>query len=185
MIPRLRTGESATLVNFGNEIDLVVPILLGKTCIDRFIKSIHLAQRKLVPHHSPPVPILMADQTMSVAEMKRSDFHQQAEKYLALLLKSTSCQSKYVTIARQVVLKKMREKPVLFITQSAALIEIFTHENVASNNAGQTPKAIMDVQLGHQSISSSQSLASLMLICPSSRMFIKSRVPHSKQLNIK
>lgn len=53
----LHMGESHRHVNLRvvNELDFTV--LLEAMFIDRFIKSIHPVERKIITHQSPPVPI--------------------------------------------------------------------------------------------------------------------------------
>lgn len=53
----LRMCELLTRVNFGAVNKLVVPVLLRKTYINRFIKLMYPAKRKTVPHYSPPEPL--------------------------------------------------------------------------------------------------------------------------------
>lgn len=52
-------GESRTRFNVGVVNKLVVHTLSGTSYMDRFSKSVHLAERLIVLNHSTPVPILM------------------------------------------------------------------------------------------------------------------------------
>lgn len=68
MNPHLSTGESRTRVSFRVVSELVVPVRLRTTYIDRFIKSIHPAKRKIVRYHSWSVPILIVHEAGSEAK---------------------------------------------------------------------------------------------------------------------
>lgn len=52
-----RIDRSDNRVNFGVVNELFAPILFWKDYIGNCIKSIHAAKRKMVPHHTLPVPI--------------------------------------------------------------------------------------------------------------------------------
>lgn len=60
-----------------------------------------------------------------------------------LLVAPVSSEHKYIKAARQVVVKVMRETPVLLYTQAASLVEIILNENVTSNHACMAPKRNM------------------------------------------
>lgn len=60
--------ESRTSVNFVVLNELIVPVLIGTAYIDRFIKLLPLLERKIVPHHFPPVPNLMVYEAPGKAE---------------------------------------------------------------------------------------------------------------------
>lgn len=55
-------------VTFGVVDRLAVPVLLGSTFIDGYVRPVHLAERKFVPYYSPPVPILLLQEARSAAE---------------------------------------------------------------------------------------------------------------------
>lgn len=59
-------GESHTGVNSGLVSDLAVPVLLRTIYIDRLIKSFHPAERKIVPHYSRTILILMIQEAKEV-----------------------------------------------------------------------------------------------------------------------
>lgn len=80
-------GVSHTRVSFCDVNELVVPIFLGTTYIDRFIKSINSVERKIIPHHSQQVPMLIVQEVRSEAEINQSDTRQKREEDLALLIK--------------------------------------------------------------------------------------------------
>lgn len=56
-------GESRYQATFGMVDKLALPVLLQTTFIDKFTKTIHPAEREIVPHQSPPVPILVVHKT--------------------------------------------------------------------------------------------------------------------------
>lgn len=67
IILSFRIKKSRTRVAFRIVKKEAVPVLFGATFIDRVIRSVHPAERKLVPLHSPPVPILMVYGAIKVA----------------------------------------------------------------------------------------------------------------------
>lgn len=69
----LSMGESRTCVNFGAVNSLFVSVFLRTTHIDRFIKSIHLAERNIFPHHSPPVPTIKIRKARSEVEHNHTE----------------------------------------------------------------------------------------------------------------
>lgn len=64
----LRVCESQTRLNFDVVNELVVHMFLGTLYIDRFIKLIHLAERKFFRYYSAPVLILTAYHARSQTE---------------------------------------------------------------------------------------------------------------------
>lgn len=139
----LRMGESRTRANFGIASELVVPILLGTTYIDRFIRSIHPAERKIVPYHYPPVPKLIVYKARSEPEIEKLDSHQNVESDLALLVTASGGEPKYITVVRQVVLRAVCETPVIVSTQVACILEVILHRSVANNHLRKMAKGIM------------------------------------------
>lgn len=87
----------------------------------------------------------MVHETKSAAEHNMSDIHQFIKQDPSLLLTATSGEAKYITVARQVVLKGMHNTSVLVFTQTEGLVYIITHENVAKNHTYMTAKGIKDV----------------------------------------
>lgn len=85
-----------------------MPVLLGTTFLDKDISSIHLTERKTLPHYSLPITISMVHEARSAAE-KEGDLHirQEVEEDLALLVKITQGDSKNITATRKVLLKEM------------------------------------------------------------------------------
>lgn len=77
-------GEVHSRVTFGTVNKLVVPELLETTYIDRFIKLIDPAERKIIPHHSRSVLILMVHDALSKDKGHNSNIHQSFVQELAL-----------------------------------------------------------------------------------------------------
>lgn len=117
-------SESRSRVNFGVIDELIVPVLSGTTYIDWFVKSIHLAERKIMLHHYPSVPILMIRETRCEPEMNKPDFCHEVEKDLELLLTAIRCERMSITVARQVGLKAMIDTPVLVFRKPAGRTEV-------------------------------------------------------------
>lgn len=69
---------------------LAILVLLETIFIDRFIMSIHPTERKIIPHHSPPIPSLLIHETKSAAENHSYDIGQFRKQDPALLGMPTS-----------------------------------------------------------------------------------------------
>lgn len=121
----------------------VVSALLETTYIDRFIKWIHLAERKIVPHHSPPVPILMVHETKSVTKKNGTETHRKDGEELALFVTAMRYDSKSIILARQVLHTAISEKPVLVCKQAVDLIEVVSYANVSKDHACMTTEGII------------------------------------------
>lgn len=111
--------ESRTRVNSGVVSRVVASLLLETTYIDMATKSIHLAEREIVPYNPSPLPILEVHETESKAEVDESDSCQEVTEGSALSEKLTGRDPNYITFARQGVLREMCEKPVLVSTKPA------------------------------------------------------------------
>lgn len=90
----------------------------------------------------------MVQEAGSAAENDKSDTLQKVTERLALLVTPIRCDSKYITVARQVVLKVLCETPVLISTQVAGVREAIPQENVNKNHACMTAKGFMDINPG-------------------------------------
>lgn len=119
----LRMPELRIRVTFGFMDKLAVHLLVGTSFIDIFIKLIHQTKRKLVPHHSLPVPIPMLQKASSVTEKNASDIRQIKDQDLVRLVTPTLSKPKYITVARQIARHVMYETPVLVYTQAACLMK--------------------------------------------------------------
>lgn len=86
IIIHCRMGESCTRDDFGAVNELLVAVLLKKTYINRVIRTTHLTEEKLVPHHSSLVPILMVYKAPGEAESNRLDIGECTTEELAVLL---------------------------------------------------------------------------------------------------
>lgn len=62
----VKIGELRVRVWFGIVKNLAVDILLGTSFIDRYIQGIFLSERKILPWHSQPVPILSRNNNTAV-----------------------------------------------------------------------------------------------------------------------
>lgn len=123
---------------------LVVPVLLVATSIGKFTGSVHQAERKIVPHHYPPVPVLMLHETKIEARKNRSDIRKTNDQDPALLVTPTISKPGDNTTTRQVVFKEVCEATYLISTKAAGLILVIPQENVPENHACMTTKGIMD-----------------------------------------
>lgn len=78
--PFLCMGGSRTRISFDVVNKLVVPVLLETACINRFIKSIHLAQRKIFPHRFSPVPVLTVHEARSEPKIAKLEPSKKSKK---------------------------------------------------------------------------------------------------------
>lgn len=124
---------------------LAVLVLLGSNFVDKYLKYVHPAERKIVPHPSPPGPNLMIHEAISGAEKNTSDIRQFIEEEPALLVTPISGKPKCITNARQVVLNVMCKTSVLVCTQLLGLVEVVSHENIAKMEAWMTAEGMMVV----------------------------------------
>lgn len=85
-------------------------------------KSFNLDEKTTVPYHSTPVPLLMLHKASSEAGKNTLDIRKFVEQDQSLLVTTTSSETKYVKVTRQVVLKVMRETLALISTQVAGLV---------------------------------------------------------------
>lgn len=141
-------SESRTRVTFGAGEKLAVPVFMGTTFIEEFIKSIHPAWRTIVAQHPPQVQILIVHEVKTEAEKDTSNIRQNNYHDQALLVMPTSSEPGYIKITRQEFLRVMHETPVLDSTQAAILIEVNHHEKVDRSHACVTAKVIKDVYQG-------------------------------------
>lgn len=63
----LRIADSRASLTFGVVERLAIPVFLGKSFIDRNIKSAHTVEQNIVRSRSPPVSILMVEEVWGVA----------------------------------------------------------------------------------------------------------------------
>lgn len=126
--------QSHFCVTYALEDKLAAPVLLGTAIIDQFIESNHSAGRKIFPHHSSTVLILMTHEAQSAVEKSRSDTCQEQGKDLILSVAPIQSDPTSIPAARQVVLKAMCEMPVLVCSQAAGLIEIILHKNLGQRS---------------------------------------------------
>lgn len=94
-----RMDETRKQMKLGVVDKLAVLISLGMTSADKATKSIHPAEGKIIPHHSPQVRILMVHEAKSAAERKTPDVGQFIKQYPTLLLTLTSSEPKFITVA--------------------------------------------------------------------------------------
>lgn len=104
----------------------------------------HPAESKNVSQHSSPVPILTVHKARNEAEMDRSDPCQGDEASLAMFVTSIGCETKYIAVARQVVLKAMCETPVLVSIQATALVYVRPIKTCPKKYACMTAKGIVN-----------------------------------------
>lgn len=112
------------------------------------LDSIQLAKRKIGLFHSQWMLILMVHEPRSEPGIEKSNACQKVEKRLVLFVRPTRCDPKYITVARQVVHKVVRETPVWIFRKAVGLMQVNPCKNVAKNHACKTVKGMIDVCLG-------------------------------------
>lgn len=112
--------------------------------LTKFLTSIHLLERKIVPYHSPPRKSPYIHEANSKAAKNKSDIRQYFEQGRELLVKPTNGVPQNIRVARQVVKNAMSETTVLVSSQAAGLIVVNNHLNVANNHARIIAKRITD-----------------------------------------
>lgn len=103
--------------------------------MDKVIKSVHPDERKIVPHRSPPVPILMVGEAKSAAEKSTQDIAIFVAHDQSLLARPNMRKPKYITVDQQVVLKAICETTALVSAKVAGLLEVIPHPDVAEKYA--------------------------------------------------
>lgn len=118
---------------------------------DRYIKSVHPAERKIVPYHSLPVHILMISKVRSATEKEEeSDNRQTSTEDLVLLVTLNKSEPRLIKDWRQVVLEAMCESSVLVSTGAAGPVAVSPNDVVAKLPALMMAKKNTDVCLGRQ-----------------------------------
>lgn len=100
------------------------------THIDRFVKSIYPAKRRIVSYHSSQVPWLTVHEAGCVAENNKSDSGKRVLRGLEVLVKLSGFGPKYNSVFREVAHWTISETPVLVYVQAAVLIKRVRFENV-------------------------------------------------------
>lgn len=124
---------------------LAVLVLFGTTVIDKFIESIHLAERRIILYHSLLVLILIVHEGKTKVEKNTLPFRQFIERVSALLVTPINFETENSTVARQVALKEMCETSVLVFTFAAGLVEIVPSLNVDRSHGCMPTKPITDI----------------------------------------
>lgn len=129
MTVHLREGEACTRVVLGVVEQPSVTVLLGKSFIDRSLKSIFQGERKVVSYNSSEVPILM------VWDCEIKNGKSQTEEDSSLNLQTVSEASDvYIRVARGICLRSHCEIPVLVSPKAAGLVEIHPHGTVSKRH---------------------------------------------------
>lgn len=129
---QLYMGEWCTRLIFGVRKKLSLLILLWTVFINRFIKTVYPAERRIVRYYSLPVFLYKAN---TKAEKNASDIHESSEQNLIMMATPTWTDPTYTTGARQVRLTKICETSELVSTKAVGLIKITLEEIVAKRKA--------------------------------------------------
>lgn len=92
-------GEITHSADICRREKLAIPVLLGMTFIDKYLKSGHTAKSKIVPHDSPQVPIQMVHEAKIDVEKETLDICQIIDQDPALSVTSINGETKYIKVA--------------------------------------------------------------------------------------
>lgn len=92
----------------------------------------------------------MVQESKREAEKTTSDIIQIVDQHLEMLVTPINAELRYVTIAREVVLKKIYETSALVNAQTAGLVELNSNENVVKIHPCIMAEAIMDIYWGRR-----------------------------------
>lgn len=127
-------GEAHNRVKFGMVGELLGHMLLRKAFIDRFVKTIHPAERIIVVQHCSLISILSVHEEWSKAKKNKSENRQEEDKRLALLMKNIKGKLYYITVPRQAVLKEMCDISVLVSAKADGRIKVSFHGNITKSH---------------------------------------------------
>lgn len=127
----LSMGESDTQVKLGVRDKLAVHVSLDMVFIDRFIKSLHPAGRKIVPHHSAQISTLLVQVSLSEAEKNNLDIHHEEIETLTPMVRPIERKAKDITVARPIALKAIPETQISVSIREAGLIQILLRKNAS------------------------------------------------------
>lgn len=100
----LSIGKLRTCLKFRVLDELFILVKVRSMLIDRFIKSIHPTDRKIVPQSSPPIPSLTRQEPRSGAENNTPHAYKKNEKkmiwHFCTVIRR---EPKYILVARPVV----------------------------------------------------------------------------------
>lgn len=91
----------------------------------------------------------MVCKAKSEAERNMLDTRRNDDQNLSLMVTHTINEAGYITVARKVDLKAMRESSALVTTQASVPIEVSSPETVSRTHACMTAKSTMHVHPGH------------------------------------
>lgn len=116
----IRVWEARVKVVFWIVKNLVVPVLLKTSFIDRFVEGILLLEKKIVPYSSQPISFLTIHETQNDDKARKMGTSKNDSKLLAVLEER---QERVVHVARATKLQSMSETSVLVKKRRWALQE--------------------------------------------------------------
>lgn len=115
-------------------------MLLGTTFIDRCFKSIFPAERKIVCHHSPALPIFMIQEN----DGYNNNTSTQVE-VISLLQTSLEVGFVNIKVAQCSRLKAGYESPIVFTFKEASIPDVHPYGNVSKIHASMVAGGIMNI----------------------------------------
>lgn len=118
----VRMDEARVRVELGELRNLAVPILLGTSFVDKFVKGVFPSKRKIVTYNSPRVSLLLIHEALT----DNQGFNDESENgtYKGILVVEYVEREQSIRIARTIVLQPMSETAVLVVTNAKRLVEI-------------------------------------------------------------
>lgn len=127
---------------------LSLPVLFRKTFAGSCAKSMPLAERNIVAHHSPPAPDLMVSEPKGAAIKNKLDNHEEVDEEMALFLTPVRGDRKNTTVALELGLTTMCGTSLLVSKRVVGLSELAPHEKVVRVHACVTAESNKDVYPG-------------------------------------
>lgn len=120
----VRTGDSVLRVMSGIVRNLTVPVLLGTSFIDRFIKVIFASERKIVPFNPPPVLIVM------VHGVESDKIEERRDGTAANITAQQDFNQNLIQLTRTITLKLLSETSVFVARNAMGIISIDSYTQV-------------------------------------------------------
>lgn len=122
------SSPTYALITHSRQVSRCMKISFADSTVDDSYRELHKvntpAEGKVIPHHSPPVPIWMVKEARSAARNNKPGTHLEAQRELEILRTPSNCDHNYTTVPWLVPLHVMYRTPVLVSMQAARIIEV-------------------------------------------------------------
>lgn len=140
----VRMDDCRVRVDFGIIRNTSVPILLGTSVINRFVKRVFPAERKVAPYNFRQIPILKITMLTSEDDPKNSIF-----KASFLLVESEHVKPQKVQVVRRVKWLPMTQCAALVSTNVGGMLQVSSLPSFSKRYHYKTTNRIMGVFPGH------------------------------------